>query len=398
MYPASLVIIWIAAYVVGLYWLLTNRSPWAAILSALLIAFTHPLASLMVFGLTVLIVVVAFIFDRNVRQERAFIKYFTCVLLILIATPLITALMPNQMTEFAANYGDKLTYYSVGGIEFVRPTMPLLSSMDFNIVLTILFFIGVIAMSYIKKNKPAFIIILCSWLFVPLTLFNPVFLGIAGHFLPSWALARFYTANVFIYIAIPIGIYALLALGLRLSKPVKKIHNNLLTRTTLYCWLAIAIVFLLPGVNRFNKSPVPNATIYGYNKNAYEELRTIQDVIPRDAIGIALGSSVDNSFIIPAVSSLHVVAIVESSASPAADAHTRVQCQNYLSDNWDLGAMKAAGITYLFAAPGSKLYENAMSDPIHAIPIDDANSWNKIFKINYGDTEDRPYVSCMFNE
>lgn len=349
-YPGNYVAVWMVLFIVGCANLISNRSVWLAVVGATLIAFTHPLASMAACMLLILLSMGLLLFDRGLLNRRVVMGFILCGAL-LLSTPIFTQLLPNQMTEFAKNYGmERYEFYDIGPLTARAPSMP---DSKTEIVIAAISAIGYVFLLIKLRLHKTRTVFYASSMFLVLLLYNPFVYTVLERVLPAWAIQRLGVAN---QVSIIVLFFGVLALALVIKKWLTK-------RVSLYVLVALALVCMFIFLQSFNHMPKSEVSVHDMNASSREIMRFEKDVLlPKDK-HVVVFDDIYRSFLYPAASQVYVLAILESSATPAADMVERSRCYHLIKEELQPALLKQAGIEYVLAWHNEPLYKLAEASP-----------------------------------
>jgi hypothetical protein len=399
-YPTEMVTsIWIPMFIIGLFELLTNRRSSVFLLSCLIIPMVHPLMSLFL----CLLLGITGIFSLIFARKRLFVSLTPIVIggILLVAAPVFSALLPNQMSDKSYTYGEDtyamtsiantkiftpaLSTYSVDGTHGVS------SITQYNDWIGIIGFIGLIWLFYLMKSKESRIIIGSLLLAVPILLYIPFIFSLLHEVLPYWALWRLPGVNAFRKIAFIFGLIAILTVVLRNSK--KTYHQLPAILGIIVCGLFITHQSF--GLMS-NSKPLTQDTYVRAQEKSYNSLVSIQRLtrdLPKDSIVL---SSIDDGYQIPAVSALHVIAIGEGNATPAADTARRTVCHQKLLESIDQRLLRQVGVSYVVARNGSDFKDKVRAEADNFVFVK-KNKHHTVYRVT-GSSSPASDIECSFRE
>jgi len=366
-YPNQIVNLWFVLLIMGVSYY--ESSDGASILPALIPAFlvtmTHPTYALMA------VILVAFvILIRVLLEKRQFIYntpglYFYGKLAgVLALGPLVTFALPNRMTAAAYDFGDFPTVKVIGlsifkPYNFLRDTPLQLS----------LLLIGTIGLWYLAyrlwSRKREWALVAALIIFYPLLVYEPIGFGVLHSRLPLWLIQRFNYMNVLNYVAMPVGMVALVDVSTRLLRSMR-VRRILSWRRLAYAaptlaLLAISMYLVAPNHKILTINHAENKHYYSFIARTYDDFHS---VIHNNDVVLA---NTGDSYFLPAVLPVKTVAIYSAHATPMADEADRLKCQSYLMDHLSYGDLKTVGVTTIvlsyYDANASKEMQLANSEP-----------------------------------
>jgi hypothetical protein len=339
-YPGSYAGIWVAVFIVGLWHLLAYRSGWLLLMGSALVAFTHPLAATASFFLLGIVAVAVVLFDRKLIAKRTVILAAVSGF-ILLTTPVFTQTLPNRMTEFAKNYGmERYSFYDIGPLSARLPGMP----NDLAAALmTLVCAVGYLYLLFkVARTTSQRIVLGSVALFVPLILYNPLLYPLLSQVLPAWALNRFGVVNQLTTIVCFFGVWCIATWLVRRLRQGPGFTAAL---------LALVLLLIVPVYQSFNRlSATAPMTVTAQNEWSRHFMAFAHDdLLPKEQGAIVYDNDIYRSFYYPAAASVHVVAILESSATPSADMVSRTKCEAAIRTTLDPSLLKAADVAYVLA-------------------------------------------------
>lgn len=394
-YPSYFVATWVLLFTVALLDVTKRQNHWLLFIAGTLIAFTHPLAAIACSLLLVLVVLGWLIVDQSL-----FTKQFSLMLLatftVLLSTPLFTATLPNQMTDAVRNFGAKdMTYYRLGSLTTLKPTDAQYFDTQHAMFwpLAALSALGIIGLFVFIKDRRYRCVIGGAVLLVPLILYDPITFSIITKQLPVWAVARFNVAN---QLTLFMAFFGLMLLIVGIPKLLKlRISTNVLTTLLL---AAVSIIFIcFQTYGAVDVGTARNLSMFDQQESVLSDMQNIQQVLPNDKYAIVLAERTWDSFIIPVVAPLHVVAIHDNNSTPAADMVHRSACYDMIYASLNPALTKQAGVKYVLARKSETVfYSLAASDPnLRAVKH---NSDRTLYKFNDDGIKTAHSPACHYNE
>jgi hypothetical protein len=396
-YPSLFVCTWIILLIVGLFDAVHNRNLLLLPIAGLLIATTHPLAAVACALLLILTGVIYLIFDRQVITKR-FVLALAAAGLLLISTPLFTATLPDQMTTESKEFGvADYSYIHVSGLEAFRPTASQYFTTDaftpMPTWLWVLSALGVIGLFVFIKKRRDRLLVATILLYVPLILYNPLAFSVLKHELPVWGIARFTAVN---QLTLLLAFYGLLMLFYGLSK----VSTVFLRENIRLVGLTVVTVVLFLATQTYgvvDPKNLPDKSMYDQQSMIYSNLSAIAAALPDDKNAIVLAERTVDSFMIPVVAPLRVVAIHTNNSTPAADMIHRSACFNKLYTTLDPSLLEQANVRYVLANRNEAAFYNlALANP--SLHIAKATPQWVLFSV---DSENVPRAHdpvCIFHE
>lgn len=394
-YPGTFVSVWVVLFIIGMLNIFDKKGGFLLIISSILIALTHPLVALglcLFIGLFFLIT----IFVDNSLLKFGIYRLLALSVVLLSVTPIFSYFLPNQMTEAAANYGiEKYDYTHLLGLTAFKPDIYQYTGGLYNIGIALLAVLGMLYLIYFAKNKAQRIVILCLLLFIPLTIYNPLFSGLASKVLPIWAQARLTTVNGLVVVAPFFGIIFLFLFASKLSGRALKAYLSL--------GVLILCCFVMVLTQSFNSIGSPNGGAKGpglmaAQKDTHQQLINIQTLVGNvDDNVVILAERYYDNFMLPASASVHVIAISEGNSTPAADMIGRTRCYESLVKHLDKSLLMQAKVKYVMAKRGSHLHTIAKDKGY--LQLINGNSTHELFKVTETSAHAVPESGiCIFKE
>lgn len=394
-YPSIFVTVWIILLIIGLFHMVQYRNISLLLLASLLIATTHPVASLAAVLLVGLVGVGLALFERTLLTKKIILG-LTGSALLLLSTPLFTALLPNQMSDYTRNYGaNGYSYYHIGGLRAFSPVAAEYFATDSFTATSwpiwALSLLGIGGLFVLVKDRRYRIVIGALILYVPLVLYNPVIFTALTKVLPVWGIARFTAVN---QLTLVMAFFGLLMICTGIGKIVRlrpRISLLILTVASLTIFVRMqAFGAIDPKVDR-------TGSMYKQQKFVYDSLHDLAPVLPDDNNAIVLAEQSWDSFIIPVVAPLRVVAINEANSPPAADMKNRQACFSVLYNTLDPGTLKQARVSYvLVKRSNNALLGLALSNT--QLTIQKQSSDYVLFKFNGAGVNTAGNPVCRYNE
>lgn len=354
-YPGNIAGIWAVLFIAGLIDFWRSGSWRLLLLASLLLTFTHPLAALS--GVILLSIVLAASIVCNRRSiTRRKLLLTGAFMLILLSTPLFTQLLPDRMTEFARNYGmERYSFYELGSLVGRQPVLPK-SWLDITLWLgSAIGYVYVYLKGRNNTDRSRLVVLASVALFIPLVLCNPFTYSLMSNVLPAWALQRLNIMSQLGNVMFFFGLWAVcVMIGLAFQK---------WSRQVAMASVCLAIVALAPFLQSFDHMPKSKDSVHRMNKDALTLIEFEKDrLLPRDPNAIVF-DDIYRAFYFSAVANVHVVAILESSATPAADMNSRTACYNKIHTTLNPALLKQAGVDYVIAWHSDGLYGIAKHSP-----------------------------------
>lgn len=330
-YPNNIVYIWISAFIIGflLYSKKQNLQSFLVLLAAAtLVTFTHPTFAI---GLMILVPLLGVaLYLAKVIDRRALIQVALLEPVLAIG-PLISYLMPNNMSAKVAAYGNfKLTQLGHGLFIFTPPT-----------IMTLTFFAVTAALLFIildkKTDLRVKVIVSLVTLFPVFILYNPLLLPLLNKLFPLWMIVAFRQINVFSKFLLFFPVFYLVWLYLRGEKAQKY-------------RILVLFVFVLFFTYLHHERPLTLAKKmpeFRYSYGVSKEIMSFDPFVDEDKVIL---SDYWTSFNIPSVLDNYVTTMYEDNASPAADMKKNFEIEKAaFSNNSEsfLWAVKESGASYL---------------------------------------------------
>jgi len=395
-YPSLFAATWIILLIIALLDVVDGHNIAILLIACALIALTHPITALAVAILMGLVFFLLLVFDRQTLDKRK-IWGFIIGFVLLASTPIFAATLPNRMTDNVKNYGvNQSIFYSIGSHQAFKPSISKYFAIDaFTAIpelVVVLLFIGIAGLFIVNKKRPYRIIIASIVLYVPLVLYNPIAFSLLRRLLPDWGLARFGIVN---QLTLSFGFFGLFIIFLTINKffSAKIIRFSVPVLT-----VATAIIFIF--TQSFGSVDPRNdrgASMYQQQKTTYGNLADITQVLPNDKNAIVFAERTNDSFMIPVVAQLRVVAINEFNSTPAADMQDRLICSDLLYYNLQSDMLKQVGVSYVLTQrQDTNFYGRALKNP-QLTPVKENDRW-VLFKFNGSGIEPAHQPVCIFNE
>ena len=393
-YPTTYSACWVVVFVAGLMYLIRRQVKVGSallLLASFLIALTHPLTAVAAAFLLAFVCLGTLVFDRR-AITRGSIGAVIGSGALLLSTPLFTQLLPNRMTETARNYGlERYEFFHVGDFFARVPTLPQ-GPLEWSLL--ILSFIGGLYLFLKARKRAEKVIVVCLGLFAVLVLYNPLVYTLASKVLPAWAINRFgMVGQLFSIIAVPIGIFWIATGILRFTR-LKGVRRE---GVALGLLTAVVLIFS-PLVQSFNTASfVKGVSVRKINYNARQLMGAYKNILKDVPDGTVVFAGRGDSFFLPAVAPVHVIAISEANATPAADMTHRTKCFESLYATLDPLLLKQARVEYILTQRGSAFDKRVAS--MASLVKKDSSSWTKLalYKVSVptGASSDN---SCLFDE
>lgn len=326
-YPNKVETLWLVLFVIGLALFMDRHKKLGgllAIASAVLITLTHPTYSLMA-ALFVCVLATALLAGHLVRVYK--VTRHQLILLgslfaVLMVSPVVTILFPDRMTEDSFNFGNFNTM-TLFGIEILPFGLPSTLEGWILMITSVTGYVYLIFRLWMNDRRGVAIIVTCLMLFIYLIVHNPLFMAVVHEKLPLWLLARFGAMNVFQFISLILGIYAFIALCQKLIK------HMFMKKAAIIIIILVATVFIsakLP-VSYKNLYYATKGIDHGYLEYIHRTHTTLKNTFEPGSVVVA---NIGDSYFLPAVLPVKVVAIHEAHATPEADSADRLACTSQL--------------------------------------------------------------------
>ena len=393
-YPGFFVVVWVALLFIGLLDILSRKNAWIMISASILIALTHSLIALAACLFLMLLFVSLLLFSRDSLSKPVATVFIVCAL-VLMTTPVVSYLLPSQMTESVVNYGlEKYDFFHVGSFTSFAPDITQFTGIVGNLFFAWLSLIGMMLLLYLVRKKSHRLVVACAILFVPLTLYNPLFSTIIKEMLPIWAQARFVAVNALTLVSLFFGLMGLLLL-------VGRKYN--LKKNTLLPALLVGSIIIMFATQTFNVDGTAKATadprdwLLAQQVDSYEKMVNIQNLVVEVEDGaIVMAERYYDNFILPAVAPVHVVAISEGNSTPAADMERRSRCYEEIYESLDAHLLRQVGVKYVLAQRESPLHDLAVTKPY--LRLINGNESSELFRFLEPSGEIESSETCSFRE
>lgn len=390
----QVVLIWVAALVIGLKMWLDSRALVVLIAASLLLATTHPLNALMAASLIGLLCVVL-VFIRSI-SIRVVLRLLPIV--ILLALPMgLYFYYPHEITE--AGFNDQTTdstlhLLSVGpffinthhrGVTLLqlwgvvifgyvlfarriknklyKSITIVLAGISILIIGTLQLFsvVGYISMLTVARDRKEKILVILLVIFSGLVLYNPVLLTLAHGNLPEWTLSRFKDFNILGYTAPILGIVATMGF---LYQSLGRIRIKTVHQYGSLFILLLAIPFVFVGVSY--GSAVSMHQI-GFSKsrkqalNEYSKLEPLTQSLKHQTLFS------DDDLVLVRLLAINdtdlFVVDNEANANPAVHIKERKSCATTLVSSLSDQDLHASQITRIVLSPNSdEVFKNRVAN------------------------------------
>ena len=399
-YPNQIVTLWFVLLIMGISFYEGRRRSSAvpALMAALLITLTHPTYALKAVIFIVLTVAIRIVFDRrHFVKDKQPALFYAKVLAILVASPLLTFFLPNRMMSVSYNYGD-FSVTKVAGLAIFKPY----NFFKDTPLQFFLLFCGTLGLLYLlyrlwpKKQQRALVLALI--VFYPLLVYEPLGFGILRSQLPLWLIQRFNYMDVLNYIAIPLGLLALVDISRRVATRVrpqlKLIDSRAAYLVLAIIMMALSVRFMIPGHRALTVNRLENNHYYAFIAQTYEDFHT---VMQNNDLIVA---NVDDSYFLPAVLPVKTIAIYPAHATPMADEKNRLSCQTFLMQHFDYSDLVAVGANEVVISRYAADYETQIETANSKSYLRQvaANQDFVVYKFVHSKSTGRrlaPYLSCV---
>ena len=398
-YPNQIVNLWLILLVIAIS--LYERGYKAAIFAGFGLAFlataTHPTYSLMAAMLLALILLLRFIIERNkIHDIKNTLLFYGGTIAILMLGPVRTALFPYQLSEKQQSLGGFPTV-EIGGLLIKRPDN-VLSYPWTKAGLVLLGTTGLIFLLVkLWRQKRQWAVGAALILFFPLVVYQPLGFGVVSNLLPLWVVERFTAMNSLRLISVPLGVYGVILVVTMLvrKRSAKRadVLKGLTWQLTVGFTLLLCAVNFLPSYQAVAKNRVENDHYYRFMDRIS---RDFGNVLDKESVVVA---STGDSYLLPAVLPVKVLAIEEGHTSPVADAVNRLKCQTYVMTTLRYEELKTVKADYVVIAKYDKTYgqQRLIADQTSYL---DAIAENQEFYIyeflpNQGSASQAVYQPCL---
>lgn len=389
--PGTFVVTWVALLAIGLLDLVSVRKSGIVIMACILIAMTHSLIAIATILLLGLIVCLQLIFRRS-SLSKPVIRTYAISMLILITTPIVSLLLPNRMTAEAHDYNlAKYNFTHLFGLKAFTPDLNQYTGQTL-LIFACVALIGIASVWLYTKSRSERIIITALLLYIPLTLYNPVFVYASGHFLPAWGQARLATVNVLSHIALGVGIYAVVRFALNRVNGGKARRH--ISKVVFFACLASAL--LTQTFNTVDVSAGKRDLMYNQIGTYGSLTRMSELLIPAKAESVVFAERYYDNFMIPDISDLRVVAISEGNSTPAADMERRTPCYEMTQKTLGYDLLAQLHVRYVMAQRGSPMHQLASSLPY--LKLINGNESHELFEVTHMKRNTANVPICQFRE
>ena len=329
-YPNKVVILWFTLLRVGVI-LFCDRLQrdrkvglYLAYVGAALTTLTHPtyalMAAVFIFALTVIFVVGRF--AKWWRLLWRDVAHLLVLFVLLMLSPIVAVAFPDRMTQASFDFGDFKTT-QVLGVDVLPIGLPnTLLSITIAVV-ALLGYAFMLVMAYRRRQYKVVAILAVIIAFPYLTMHNPLFMYIVGDRLPLWLVSRFSAMNILRQIVFIVGLYSVALLVYRL------VAQRVVRRSIITALLIMVAVYLaISYVNGYKELRAGTKAIdHGYLGFIHRTQEDLRGVMPPGSLVVA---NLGDSYFLPAVIPIKVVAIHEAHATPMADSADRLRCEEQL--------------------------------------------------------------------
>ncbi len=350
-YPNVIVLTWLCLWLIGFSRFVSGKEPWLMLAGALLAAMSHPAYSAGAAGFTVLFIVYFGLFERQ-WWTTAKLKTVIVMVSIFLLPTIVTLLYPNRLSQATLDYGQVPTISLGSGLEILKPVVYTADLRLFAI--GALSIVGYLAIIWSRKARQDRALLALLVVYMALLAYNPVISLLAGDQLPPWLIDRFKYINRLGPIAAWAGIIALTGW---VGAHIKQKKWSIPVQVVLIAIAMMPIVFIGTTNGR------QYLHIRGENIRQTVVMDSLDDIEPllHDQRVFALKG---DSFILPAVTTLGVISMPDTNASPVANIAQRQACSDFLSHTLDQNALETAGVTrVLVGAWEPELMNLAKSKP-----------------------------------
>jgi hypothetical protein len=405
-YPNQFIVTWLSLLLIGVIGLFSatksSGSTTLVLVSSVMIAMSHPLYSLMT-GILLLFIIATFGFVGREYLTKKILVTIVLAGTILATTPLLGAIVLLGSGHSAELSSYSPEYWHLFGLKAFTPTLDKYAAAETSVWwLKALGLIGYIFILYKLRDKASKLIVVAVLLLVPLLIFNPFLFGLLHLAIPYWAMNRLYQINVLSYVSVVFGIVALFMVARHYWQSSQKL---LLPLLMLVCAL-LALAFHPYNLANRSYRPKAGGVMLDTRTQAYlyDQLVAIQkltDGLPKDSL---IFGSVDESFMLPAVSPQQVVATPIGNTNTLIDARDRVTCTELIDKRlktMDTEAatklMKQVGVNYVMA-PRNSYIEKGIDNAPKEFQILARNKFDSLYRFNQNNSQSAHNPKCIFNE
>jgi hypothetical protein len=398
--PHCIVLAWICLLLVGLKLLFERGSFYVLLLSALLIATTHALASSICIVFLVLLIAIINLKKRTASIKKQNLTIIATILVLSLAAianliypdrtteiypnaqtmgPGLHSLalfnykwgpivLPNLIKSFHANYSlfavstfsFLIAIVLLGAVIFLNRIKQTIIKKGALILITTIGLsifnalyvsvVGYIFLAHQIKDRRSKILVILAIVFFAIIAYDPITLTLVHNHFPLWTIARFEDFNTFAYIAPILGLLVIY------SSLVKYWGFNKLAGG----YLLIPLI-LVVGLFNKNSFPVSTSNILNFN-NQQQSLVSLQysqlaqydsfNSYLKDQVVFTNDPTISQTLPIETTGK-YVGFIFAPLASQAENYNLREQCQETLFKHLNLNDLEAAKVTQVVLAPGN---------------------------------------------
>ena len=329
-YPNVIVLAWIGLFIIGLSQFVTNRGGWLMLASALLIGMTHPAYGVGTAGFLLLLSAYIALFERSWITKRR-IGAVVASLGLLMWPAALAAFFPNRLSEQTFGFGTTIMHVT-NSVVILHPPVP--HKLTWPLIVALLSFVGYAAFIKTRKERRDKVLVGLLVIYFALVAYNPVVSFVAGKQLPPWMIERFQYINRLSTIAAVAGIiFVVRTLVIYVPKQQRRIAGVIAT-----------IILLIP---LYNVSVLPFQTYKAShldNRHQFIYIHNVEKLSPA-LHDQQIFATKGDSFQLPSVTTMGLVSMPDTNASPVANMALRQACADYLGHTLDSNALATAGIT-----------------------------------------------------
>lgn len=346
-FPNQVVNVWIILYICGIALLEHAKTRQGAsialiALSSVAICLTHPTYSLMVSLFTGIFLIARLVSDKfKLLHNRRRFGIYLCAIGILLVAPVLTAYFPQRIGKYGNT--DNISTIDVIGTEIITPVVPS------NLYKWILGLFTVAGFSYmlfsVRKQRSQLILVLTLLTFFAMTAHNPLFMSVTEEKLPLWLVARFSSMNILSYVATLFGLLCIARIGAIYFGNNRRLQGSF---SVLMPCIGALMIFILYAGNTYKYM---YHWTRGIEDNYYEFIyRTRESFDGAFPVNATIFANKGDSYFLPAVVPVKVVAVDFGHATPNTHAQARLDCQSQTSQNYNRDNLAYMGVDYVFIA------------------------------------------------
>lgn len=329
-YPNVMVLSWIGLFIIGLSQFVQSKGGWLMLAGALLVGMTHPAYGVGTAGFLLLVGVYLVIFERAWLTKRR-LGALVAGMGLLLWPAAIAALFPNRLSDQTFTFGTQVVKLSQDML-ILKPNVPVMVS--WSAIVLLLSLVGYIALIKTRPQRRDRVMVGLLVVYFALVAYNPLVSLLAGKQLPPWMIDRFHYVDRLSVIAALCGIIVVVRMvGAYLPRTSRRQATVIMTALLLVPVVATSVV----SYKTYRASRIENRHEFIFMNS----IEALEPALHSQRVFAMRG----DSFILPAITTMSVISMPDTNASPVANMTKRQACSDYLAHTLDRDALATAGVT-----------------------------------------------------